>query len=445
MKASGGAVTYYVLVATQTLSWIGSQTSSLAVGIAVFRMTGQATPIALIGVAWALPRIVLGGLGGALADRFDRRSLMLAANLGYAVTSGLLLLAFASGAFRLWQLYALTVASSVFGVVEAPALQASVAMLVPDRDRDRANAIQELSYPSAVVVAAAFAGLLYAAVGVAGAILVNMATFALAIAVLAVIRIPMPAASAEGRAAGGGLWRQSFGGFRYLAGQPALLTLAIYISLIGAAAGGFFWALMTPYLLDRVHVTTAFGFVYGIGFSGAIAGALAMAAWGGTRPRIHTVMVSTLLAGVGMALAGAARTPITLAAALFLLTFVIPFANAAISSIFQGKVAPDLQGRVFAAMGQFSALLAPLVSLTAGPLADRVFEPAVARPGWRAVAWAVGGAPGAGIGLMYVIAGLWILGLTIAVYASPAVRRVEATSDQLEATLPKRATTAAQA
>jgi MFS transporter, DHA3 family, macrolide efflux protein len=425
MKASVGAITYYVLVGSQTLSWMGSQTSSLAVGIAVFRLTGHATPIALVGVFAALPWIVLGGFGGALADRFDRRSLMLVANLGYALASGLLLLAFVSGSFRIWELYALTVANGVFGVLEGPALQASVAMLVPDRHRDRANAIQELSYPSAVVIAAALAGLLYAAFGVVGAIAVNMSTFAVAVAVLAVIRIPMPATSAEGRAAAGGLWRQSFGGFRYLAGRPALLTLCLYISLVGATAGGFFWALMTPYVLDRVHATTTFGVVYGIGFSGAIAGALAMAAWGGTRPRIHTVMVSTLLAGAGVALTGSARTPILLAGSMFLLTFVIPFANAAISSIFQGQVAPDMQGRVFAAMGQFSALLVPLGSLTAGPLADRVFEPAVARPRWRAVAWAVGDAPGSGIGLMYVIAGLWIVGLTVAVYAAPAVRRVE--------------------
>src|SRR5580704_2435854 len=200
MKASGGAVTYYVLVCTQTLSWMGSQTSSLAVGIAVFRLTGHATPLALVGVFWAAPRIVLGGLGGALADRLDRRSLMLAANVGYAIASGLLLLAFVSGAFRLWELYTLTVANSVLGALEAPALQASVAMLVPDRQRDRANAIQELSYPSAVIIAAALAGLLYASIGVVGAIAVNMATFGVALAVLAVIRIPMPETSVEGRA-----------------------------------------------------------------------------------------------------------------------------------------------------------------------------------------------------------------------------------------------------
>jgi MFS family permease len=421
---TSGAATYYVLVATETLSLVGSQTSGLAVGIAVFRLTGRVTPLALVSVFWAVPRFLLGGVGGALADSIDRRSLMLAANAGYVVASTLLLLAFVSGAFQLWQLFALTIVNSVCGAMEVPALQASVAMLVTDRHRDRANAIQQLSYPGAVMVAAALAGLLYAAVGVVGAIAADLVTFLAALAVLAVIRIPMPSRPRQ-RQDVRGLWRQCVDGFRYLAGRPALLTLCVYISIVSATAGGFFWALMTPYGLDRLHATSVYGLVLGIGFSGAIAGALAMAAWGGTRPRIHTVMISTLLAGAAISLVGLARTPLLLAAALCALTFVIPFANAAMSSIFQGEIAPELQGRAFAAMGQLTALLVPVASLSAGPLADHVFEPAIARPGWRAVAWAVGASPGAGIGLMYVIAGLWLVGLTLAVYASPAVRGAE--------------------
>jgi MFS family permease len=348
MRRPEGTAAFYVLLATQSVSLIGSQTNGLAVGIAVFRLTGHATPLALVSVFWAIPRVLLGGLGGALADRIDRRTLMLAANIGYAVGSALLWLAFRSGAFHVWELYGLTLVNSTFGAVETPALQASVAMLVPDRHRDRANAIQQLSYPGAVIVAAAFAGLLYATVGVAGAIEVDLGTFAVGIGALLVLRIPMP--PADPNTSRPGLWRQSFDGFRYLARRPGLLALCIYIALVSATAGGFFWAVMTPYLLDRVHSTATFGAVFAIGFSGAIGGALTMAAWGGTRPRIHTVMVSTLLAGAAMTLIGVARTPLTLGAALFVLTFVIPFVNAALSSIFQGEVAPDLQGRVFAAM-----------------------------------------------------------------------------------------------
>src|SRR5580698_5223819 len=101
---------YYVLIVTEAVSLIGSQISDYAVSIAVFRATGHATPLALVTFFSTLPGVLLGGYAGALADRFDRRGLMLIANLGFIVCGGLLLLSFASAAFQLWHLYALTLA-----------------------------------------------------------------------------------------------------------------------------------------------------------------------------------------------------------------------------------------------------------------------------------------------------------------------------------------------
>src|SRR5690348_6680633 len=138
---------YYALVVTQAVSLMGSQVSQYAVGIAVYRATGHATPIALVAFFSTVPAIVLGGFGGALADRFDRRGMLLIANIGYVVVSALLLASFASGAFQLWHLYAVTVGAAVFAAVERPAFNASVAMLVPDNHRDRANAIGQMTGP----------------------------------------------------------------------------------------------------------------------------------------------------------------------------------------------------------------------------------------------------------------------------------------------------------
>src|SRR5438552_14946638 len=96
-RASGlGA--YYLLVATQTVSQVGSNISFFAVGIAVFTQTAHATPIAIIAFCQTLPGIIGGGFGGALADRYDRRRILIAANAGFVATSGLLLASFASGA-----------------------------------------------------------------------------------------------------------------------------------------------------------------------------------------------------------------------------------------------------------------------------------------------------------------------------------------------------------
>ena len=124
-----GLRTYYVLLVAQTVSLLGSQISALAVSISIFRQTGHATPLALVAFCSAAPAIALSGFSGALADRFDRRRIMLAANIGFVAASGLLLLSFASRAFRLWHLYVLALASSLFAALDRPAFQASVAML----------------------------------------------------------------------------------------------------------------------------------------------------------------------------------------------------------------------------------------------------------------------------------------------------------------------------
>src|ERR1700735_4043175 len=111
-QPSPGSRTYYLLGATQTVSQVGSRISFFAVGIAVFFHTSQATPIAIISFCQTLPWIVGAGFAGAVADRYDRRRLLILANAGFVVTSGLLLAGFASGGFRLWHLYALALINS---------------------------------------------------------------------------------------------------------------------------------------------------------------------------------------------------------------------------------------------------------------------------------------------------------------------------------------------
>jgi MFS family permease len=417
--------TYYALVATETVSLIGSQISQYAVSIAVFRATGHATPLALVVFFSTAPAVLLGGLGGALADRFDRRGMMLIANLGFAVVSGLLLLSFASGAFQLWHLYALTVGAALFAALERPAAQASVAMLVPDSHRDRANAIGQMTGPAAGVIAPALAGLLYALVGVAGSITIDIATFLVALVVLAVVRIPRPAETADGLAMRASVWRQAFDGFRYLAARPALLGFCAYASLVNFVANTAM-VLLTPYALARTGSAQLFGVVLAAMNVGGIAGALVVGAGGRLGSRMQTVLLGTIVAGLCIGFAGVAQGVPALGVSLFAMMFALAFANAPFFSILQAQIAPDLQGRVFAAYLQAALLLTPLASLLAGPLADRIFEPARRQPVWRSVGWLVGFGPGAGMGMIFVSASVLVLALSMAVYAIPAVRRLEA-------------------
>jgi DHA3 family macrolide efflux protein-like MFS transporter len=421
-----GLITFYLLLVTEAVSALGSQISSFAVGIWLFRETGQATPLALIWFFQSLSQVLAATFAGPLADHVDRRRLMLIAEIGMATTSTLLLVSFVSGAFQVWHLYVLTFAQAAFATLQGPAFQASTTMLVPDAHRDRANAAQMISGPAAGVLGPAVTGVLYAVIGVTGAIVADIATFVLAALVLAVVRIPQPPESAAGSALVGGIGAQLLVGFRYLFARMALLGLCAFFSLINfLALLGF--GVLTPYTLDRLNDTAKLGLVLSALNVGAVAGGVLMTVWGGTRPRIHTIMLGVLIGSAAIFLFGVARNTLTMAASLFVFGATSPMINAPFFSILQAKVAPDVQGRVFAAITQVTGLITPLALLLSGPLADRVFEPARTTAAWRWIAPLVGSGKGAGIGLMFVSTGVLLIVLSLAVYASNSIRRLEDT------------------
>jgi hypothetical protein len=166
---------------------------------------------------------------------------------------------------------------------------------------------------------------------------------------------------------------------------------------------------------------------------GAVVGGVFMSIWGGTRPRINTMMPGIIVTGIFLALAGTAQTPTSLGITMFMFMVPIPIINAAFASMAQAKIAPDMQGRVFAAAGQITMLMSPLAYLLIGPLADKVFEPAVGLAGWSTVAPLVGDGAGAGMGLIFVGSGVLAAVTSIIVYAIPAIRHMEANLPDYEA------------
>src|SRR5215204_6070164 len=124
--------TFYTLILTQTFSQIGSRMTGLALGIYVYNQTGEATPLALVALFSFLPQALISSVAGVLADRWDRRYVMVISDAGQALGTLILLGTFLTGSFSLPLLYAITLIQAVFGVFQHPAFQASMTMLVPD-------------------------------------------------------------------------------------------------------------------------------------------------------------------------------------------------------------------------------------------------------------------------------------------------------------------------
>jgi DHA3 family macrolide efflux protein-like MFS transporter len=183
--------------------------------------------------------------------------------------------------------------------------------------------------------------------------------------------------------------------------------------------------LLTPYVLARGGSEIVLGLVLAALNIGSIVGGVIVSAIGGRKPRMHGMMRAMLAAGLFLALTGVARDAWAIGVAMFLFMACFPFMNAPYMSIMQAKIAPDVQGRVFAAIGQLSSVMVPLAYLAAGPLADRVFEPAVGTPAWQSFAPLVGEGAGAGMALMLLLCGVASFSLSLFVYALPTIRRLE--------------------
>ena len=228
-KTTHNMRTFYTLIFTQVFSLIGSKISGLAIGIWIFNDTGNATPLTLVSFFAVLPMVLASSFSGVMADRWDRRYVMIVADAGQAVGTVLLLASFTSGGFELWHLYLITMVQSVFGVFQGPAFMASVTMLVPDDKRDTANSIQQLTQPASNIVAPVITGMLYAVIGVEGSIMIDLATFVVAMVVVFSVHIPRPEVTAAGQSERGSIWYESWTGLRWLRSNGTMFFIVIYI------------------------------------------------------------------------------------------------------------------------------------------------------------------------------------------------------------------------
>lgn len=417
--------TFYTITITQVLSLIGSRMTGLAIGIRVFSDTGSATPLLLVSFFSALPLMIGGSLAGVLADRWKRRTVLLVTDAGQALGTLLLLLSFGSGVFQLWHLYLVVLLGGALDMLQRPAMESSVTMLVPEAHRDRANAIRQVTGPAAGMIAPVITGFVYALIGVTGVMVIDLATFAVAGLALYLVRIPQPVRSRESLESAGTIWREMLAGFRFLLDRRMLLVMMVYAAVVNFLQFGPM-NMNTPYILTLTGSEPMLGVLLGVLNIGIVAGGVVVFLWGGTRPRIHGIMLGLIFRGFWIIVYGLARTPLMLGVSLFFVFFTTPLVDASFMSITQLKVPADMQGRVFAVLFQMMYIANPLSSLLTGPLVDRVLEPAVGAPGWARVAPLVGNAPGSGMGLLLVISGALILALTVGVYAWRKARTLEA-------------------
>lgn len=427
--APRGMRAFLVIWIGQVISIIGSGLTSFGLAVWIFQRTGEATPFALTALFGNLPRILLSPVAGAVADRWSRRWVMILADAGNALVTVAALLLITAGGLEVWHIYLIALAGSVCGAFQEPAYTASITMLVPKQDLTRANGLVQMSQALEMLAAPLLAGALFGLVGLRGLILIDFITFFAAIGALLLTPIPQPAAT-ERPASGSGLRRllgDAAFGFRYLSSRGGLFGLLLYFALVNFLLN--FAGILTGPLTLSFSTPTALGLIQAVAGVGMLAGSIALSAWGGPKRRIQAVLGFISLMAIGLVAIGLIPSPWLVGAGFFCMLFCVPLASGASQAIFQTKVPADAQGRVFAIRTMLSRSMMPLAFLISGPLADRVFEPALQPGGALSGSWLsawFGPEPGRGIGLMFVLAGVLLAIVSALAAANPRIRNVEA-------------------
>jgi MFS family permease len=410
----------------QVISLVVTALFSFAIGIWLYQQTGRATTFTTMIFFSNIPRIVLSPFAGVLVDRWNRKLTMMVSDLAAGITTLLILLLMWSGSLEIWHLYVLMALSSAFESFQFPAFSSSITLLVEKKHFARTSAMMSLAEEGSRVLAPLLAAALIAVVKLEGIILIDVISFLLAIGTLLLVTIPQPPQTEIGQKARNGILKDSVYGFRYILANPSLLGLQINFLMVNLLAMAV--ALRTPMILARTgNNETILGTVASITAIGGVAGGLVMSIWGGPKRKILGVLGGLILVNVGRAGMGLGHEVVAWSISGFFAVFFIAVCNSSNQAIWQAKTPVEVQGRVFAARRFTGQLSIPLGALIAGPLSDRLFEPAMSANGSIALIFGrlVGTGPGAGMSLLILLAAIVGMIVPAISYAIPTFRNVE--------------------
>jgi DHA3 family macrolide efflux protein-like MFS transporter len=428
LKRPTGMFAFTIVWIGQLVSQFGSGFTWFALSIWAWQETGLATALALVNFFSFAPTVILSPVAGALVDRWNRKLVMMLSDLAAGLSTIVVLVLYATGNLQIWHLYITGAFAGAFQAFQWPAYSAAITTMMRKEQYGRANGMMSVAESASSIAAPVLAGLLIATIGIAGIMVIDIFTFVFALGTLALVHIPQPETSIAGQAGQGSLWKESGYGFRYILQRPSLLGLQLVflgINLVGT----FAFVILSPMILARTNQNAQIlGTVLSASGIGGLVGGLIMSAWGGPKRRVHGVLMGMALSSLlGPVVIGLGSSPIIWAIGAFWQTFFIPILNGSNQALWQSKVAPDVQGRVFAVRRLIAQISAPMAMAIAGPLADFVFEPAM-QPGSSLAEFLgsiFGVGQGAGMAVMMFAFGLLGIFIALSGYMFRSIRDAE--------------------
>ncbi|MFD9621944.1 MFS transporter [Streptomyces virginiae] len=359
---------FRLVLTSSLITNFGAYFTYVAVPLQIMQLTHSPLAVGLVGAVQLLPMIIFGLWGGALADAFSRRLLIIGTEVGLACTATLLLINSLIPEPQLWPLYAVGAMVATLDSVQRPALDAVTPYVVPHEELAAASALQSLRRKVGGILSPALAGLTAASVGVSAAYAVDLLTFGVSLLLLNKLRRLPPPEGAEPPSL-----RAIATGLQYAWSRKDLL--GTYVVDIIAMAFAYPVAIF-PFLAQELNAPWALGMLY----SATAVGAVAVSLTSGWFSRVHRhgrlVIIAAALTGGAMVAAGLSQNVWLVLAFLVVAGGADMVSGLGRDTMWNQSIPDELRGRMAGI---------ELLSYSIGPKLGDV------RSGWAASRWGATG------------------------------------------------------
>ncbi len=333
-----------------------------------------------------------------MVDRWNRKKIMIFADLYVMLWTVVLVVLFAMDAIQIWHIYLIMMGRAIGETFQMPALGASIPMIVPEKHLVRANGLYQMLQSAIKIVAPIAGAFLMEALPMQGVLSVDIITAIIAVACLLPLVIPQPPRTTL--AVKANYFGDMKQGFQYIwakPGLPILIGMMAFLIFFVAPASSLIPVLVNTHLEGDVLKLGWLGSASGIG---GILGGLALGVWGGFKKRMWTAFLGFLImipCSVGLGFTSPTIFYTTTVPAMLFMGVGMALVAAPLGAIMNSIVAKDMQGRVFSLYGSIVTAAFPLGLVIGGPVADWL--------GIRSLYW--------------IASGAWLIILPLAMLSKP--------------------------
>ena len=404
---------FLLLWSSQAVSSLGTAMTEYALIVWVYRQEGTALSTALLTLCSFAPTILFRFAAGAIADRWDKKRIMLTADLFAACGTLSVFLLYTFSALRVWHLYLINNLLSFMNAFQEPAAFVATSLLVPKEHYTRVSGLQGFSGAAVSILAPALGAGMLAFGGLKAVLILDLCSFFIAFVVLErFIRIPKIGSTEKQQ-------KEPFKktcaeGFGFLRQHTVLLRMILFMTCVNFLAKMSNDGLLSPFVLARTGDNQqVLGAVQSFTALGVMAGSVVITWIKPVKNRLRLIGISTALVFSGNIFQSLSQHPAVWCAAAFGSYAMAAIMNAHMTAFMREQVPPEMQGRVFSAESTLKNGAIPPGLFLGGMLADRVFEPLMVSdsPLQRRLISFFGEGTGAGIAVQFFAMG--VLGIIL--------------------------------